>query len=109
MTPPCMIMLTESLTEARLIHMQKNGIARILEENPTIEVVIDLHRDGVADTTHLVTEVDGKSMAKVMFFNGLSYSKVNGDIAYLYNPYRDDNLAMSLQMQLLGEAYYPGF
>ena len=87
----------------------ENGIARILEENPTIEVVIDLHRDGVADTTHLVTEVDGKSMAKVMFFNGLSYSKVNGDIAYLYNPYRDDNLAMSLQMQLLGEAYYPGF
>ena len=59
----------------------ENGIARILEENPTIEVVIDLHRDGVADTTHLVTEVDGKSMAKVMFFNGLSYSKVNGDIA----------------------------
>ena len=87
----------------------ENGIARLLEENPTIEVVIDLHRDGVADTTHLVTEVDGKSMAKVMFFNGLSYSKVNGDIAYLYNPYRDDNLAMSLQMQLLGEAYYPGF
>lgn len=87
----------------------ENGIARILEENPTIEVVIDLHRDGVADTTHLVTEVDGKSMAKVMFLNGLSYSKVNGDIAYLYNPYRDDNLAMSLQMQLLGEAYYPGF
>lgn len=87
----------------------ENGIARILEENPSIEVVIDLHRDGVADTTHLVTEVDGKSMAKIMFFNGLSYSKVNGDIAYLNNPYRDDNLAMSLQMQLLGEAYYPGF
>lgn len=87
----------------------ENGIARILEDNPSIEVVIDLHRDGVADTTHLVTEVDGKSMAKIMFFNGLSYSKVNGDITYLYNPYRDDNLAMSLQMQLLGEAYYPGF
>ena len=49
----------------------ENGIARILEENPTIEVVIDLHRDGVADTTHLVTEVDGKSMAKVMFLTGL--------------------------------------
>ena len=31
------------------------------------------------------------------------------DIAYLNNPYRDDNLAMSLQMQLLGEAYYPGY
>lgn len=85
------------------------GIARILEQNPSIEVVIDLHRDGVAETTHLVTEVDGKKMSKIMFFNGLSYSRVNGDIGYLYNPFRDDNLAMSLQMQLLGEAYYPGF
>jgi stage II sporulation protein P len=63
----------------------------------------------VAETTHLVTEVDGKQMAKIMFFNGLSYSRLNGDIDYLYNPYRDDNLSMSLQMQLLGEAYYPGF
>lgn len=87
----------------------EEGIARILEENPSIEVVIDLHRDGVAETTHLLTEVDGKKMAKIMFFNGLSYSRVNGDIGYLYNPFRDDNLAMSLQMQLLGEAYYPGF
>lgn len=87
----------------------EEGIERILEENPSIEVVIDLHRDGVAETTHLLTEVDGKKMAKIMFFNGLSYSRVNGDIGYLYNPFRDDNLAMSLQMQLLGEAYYPGF
>ena len=87
----------------------EQGIESILESNPSIEVVIDLHRDGVADTTHLVTEVDGRQMAKIMFFNGLSYSKINGDIAYLNNPYRDDNLAMSLQMQLIGEAYYPGF
>lgn len=87
----------------------EEGIAKILEQNPSIEVVIDLHRDGVAETTHLVTEVDGKKMAKIMFFNGLSYSRVNGDIGYLYNPFRDDNLAMSLQMQLLGNAYYPDF
>lgn len=86
----------------------EEGIEKILDENPSIEVVIDLHRDGVAETTHLITEVDGKAMSKIMFFNGLSYSKVNGDIGYLSNPYRDDNLSMSLQMQLLGEAYYPG-
>ena len=87
----------------------ENGIEKILADNPTIEVVIDLHRDGVADTTHLLTNIDGKDMARVMLFNGLSYSKVNGDFAYLNNPYRDDNLAMSMQMQLLGEAYYPGY
>lgn len=87
----------------------EQGIESILESNPSIEVVIDLHRDGVADTTHLVTEVDGRQMAKIMFFNGISYSNVKGNINYLYNPYRDDNLAMSLQMHLIGDAYYPGF
>lgn len=87
----------------------EQGTESILESNPSIEVVIDLHRDGVADTTHLVTEVDGRQMAKIMFFNGISYSNVKGNINYLYNPYRDDNLAMSLQMHLIGEAYYPGF
>ena len=87
----------------------EQGIESILESNPSVEVVIDLHRDGVADTTHLVTEVDGRQMAKIMFFNGISYSNVKGNINYLYNPYRDDNLAMSLQMHLIGEAYYPGF
>ncbi len=87
----------------------ENGIAAILEENPSIDVVIDLHRDGVAQDTRLVTQIDGKQMAKVMFFNGISYSNAVGNIGYLKNPYRDDNLAMSLQMHLLGEAYYPGY
>lgn len=87
----------------------ENGIAAILKDNPSIDVVIDLHRDGVAQDTRLVTQVDGKQMAKVMFFNGISYSNAVGNIGYLNNPYRDDNLAMSLQMHLLGEAYYPGY
>lgn len=86
----------------------QEGIDKILKSNPSIEVVIDLHRDGVAETMHLVTQVDGKQTAKLMFFNGLSYSNINGNIDYLYNPFRTDNLAMSLQMHLLGEAYYPG-
>lgn len=86
----------------------EENVARILEENPSIEVVIDLHRDGVPETTRLVTEVNGVSMSKVMLFNGISYSKAKGDIGYLYNANRDDNLAMSLQMYLLGEEYYPG-
>lgn len=87
----------------------EQGIETILAANPDIEVVIDLHRDGVAEDTRLVTEIGGKRMAKVMFFNGISYSNAVGDIGYLNNPFRDDNLAMSLQMQLLGEAYYPGY
>lgn len=85
------------------------ALEQILAENPTIEVVIDLHRDGVADTTHLVSEVNGKQTAQVMFFNGLSRTTANGDIPYLANPYLEDNLAFSLQMKLAAEEYYPGF
>ena len=43
-------------------------ISQVLEENPSIEVIIDLHRDGVADNQRLVTEVDGKQTAKVHVF-----------------------------------------
>lgn len=93
---------------AAYTYAQEN-VEKILEKYPSIEVVIDLHRDGVDENTRLVTQVNGKPTAKIMFFNGLSYSKLNGDIDYLPNPNRDDNLAMSLQMQLLGNAYYPGF
>lgn len=85
------------------------GVRPILEEHPSIEVVIDLHRDGVGEDTHLVTEVNGKPTAQIMFFNGLSRTKDNGDITYLPNPYIQDNLAFSLQMKLAAEQMYPGF
>ncbi len=85
------------------------ALEQILAENPSIEVVIDLHRDGVADTTHLVTEVNGKPTAQIMFFNGLSRTTANGDIPYLANPYLAENLAFSFQMKLAAEEYYPGF
>lgn len=85
------------------------GVRPILEANPSIEVAIDLHRDGVAEGTHLVTEVNGKQTAKIMYFNGLSRTRTNGDIDYLYNPYIQDNLAFSLQMELASESLFPGF
>ena len=84
-------------------------IQNILAENPSIEVVIDLHRDGVAEGTHLVTEINGRPTAQIMFFNGLSRTKANGNISYLANPYIEDNLAFSLQMQIAAANKYPGF
>lgn len=84
------------------------AIQKILEENPTIEVVIDLHRDEVKEDVRLVTDVDGRPTARFMFFNGLSYNNTQGDIAYLYNPYIKDNLAFSFQAQVLANEYYPG-
>lgn len=84
------------------------AIEKILKKNPSIQVVIDLHRDGVNENTRLVTEQNGKKMAKIMFFNGLSRTTATGDIPYLKNPYIEDNLAFSFQMQLAAAEYYPG-
>lgn len=84
-------------------------IAKILAENPGIQIVIDLHRDGVGDNVHLVKEIDGKPTAQVMFFNGLSYSAKNGSIDYLPNPYIENNLALTMQMKLASDGLVPGF
>lgn len=87
----------------------RERVEQVLAENPSVEVVIDLHRDGVPEDRHLVTEVNGQPTAQIMFFNGLSYSAMNGPIEYLPNPYIGDNLAFSFQLQLASEEYYPDF
>ena len=84
------------------------AIERILAENPSIEVVIDLHRDAVAEGRKLAVNLQGRPTAQFMFFNGLSRTRKNGDISYLENPYVDDNLAFSFQAQIACNEYYPG-
>lgn len=83
------------------------AIEQVLEENPTIQVVIDLHRDAVAEGKKLVTTIDGKDYARFMFFNGICRS-TNGPITYLNNPYLKENLAFSFQSQVIAESYFPG-
>ena len=84
------------------------AIEQLLAENPSVEVVIDLHRDGVKETTHLVTDIGGKKTAQIMFFNGLSYTRKNGAIGYLENKNLQENLAFSFQMKMAALEYYPG-
>lgn len=87
-------------------------IRAILAKYPSIEVCIDLHRDGVAEGTRLVTEIDGKPCAQVMFFNGLCRLNQNGTpqpIAGLENPYVAENLAFSLQMKITADSLFPDF
>ena len=84
-------------------------LERILKENPQIQVVLDLHRDAVAEETKLVTNLQGRETAKVMFFNGLGRTKATGEISYLKNPYLQENLAFSFQMKKACDEYYPGF
>ena len=84
------------------------GLEEVLAQNPSIEVMIDLHRDEMREDVRLVTEVQGKTVARFMFFNGLSYTKERGEITSLPNPYIQENLAFAFQMKLAAEEYYPG-
>lgn len=95
-----------ALDRNRAYEMAYANVSKILEANPSIEVVIDLHRDGVDEDIRLVTDINGKQTAKIMFLNGVSRSNRNGEIAYLYNPYRNENLAFSFQMYLAGKELY---
>lgn len=83
------------------------AVQNLLDEHPSIEVTIDLHRDGVPDNVHLETEINGKKTAKIMFLNGLCRNS-NGDVNdFAQNPNLSDNLAFSLQLQLKAKAYFP--
>lgn len=85
----------------------RTSVQQILEEYPTIEVIIDLHRDGV-EGKKFVTEIDGRPTSMIMFFNGISQNEQGEALSWLENPYRQQNLAFSLQLQLKAEEQYPG-
>ena len=61
---------------------------------------------GVAESTRLVTELEGKPTARIMLLNGVSRLNTKGDIEYLHNPYRQTNLAFSFQMYVEGKKLY---
>ena len=84
------------------------AVENILQEYPTIEVIIDLHRDGV-DGQKFVTEIDGKPTSMIMFFNGISRNSQDEPLTYLANPYTQQNLAFSLQLELAAREKYPGY
>ena len=83
------------------------AVRQILDENPSIEVTIDLHRDGVPDQVRLVREINGKETAQIMFLNGLCRDSDGNVNNFAQNEYLQDNLAFSLQLQLKAKAYFP--
>ena len=101
--------LNDGFDSPLIKYFSKADFEKILAENPSIEVIIDLHRDGVSEGTHLVKEIGGRQTAQFMFFNGISFLNSTGPIAYLENPYIEQNLAFSFQMKLAADCYYPGF
>ncbi|MCL2610287.1 MAG: stage II sporulation protein P [Defluviitaleaceae bacterium] len=89
----------------------EQGVSAILEKHPSIEVIIDLHRDQAPEDVRLVQEIAGNDVARLMFFNGISRRNVDGepqDLNDLYNPYQMENLALSLQLFLTANERHPG-
>ncbi len=85
-------------------------IRQVLADNPSVEVAIDLHRDGVNENTHLVETINGKQTAQIMFFNGLCRLNQNGalnELTSLKNPYIPTNLALSFNMKKTADEMYP--
>ena len=40
------------------------GVTNLLQKYPSIQVILDVHRDGVSEQTHLVTQIEGKPTAQ---------------------------------------------
>lgn len=95
------------LDRSKAYDYAREWLEPVLEENPSIQILIDLHRDGVPEDRHLVTEINGKPTAQIMFYNGLSHTINSGDLSYLPNPYIQDNLAFSFQLEYQAALYYP--
>ena len=102
-------MKSGELDRSKAYDYAREYLEPLLEENPEIQVVIDLHRDGVSEDRHLVTEINGKPTAQILFYNGLSYTNRSGKLEYLPNPYIEDNLAFSFQLEYQAAEYYPEF
>ncbi len=96
------------LDRSRAYNYALEGISEIVNNNPSIQVILDIHRDGVKESLHLMSEVNGKPTANIMFFQGMSRTP-EALIDYLPNPNLSGNLAFTLQMQLKAARDYPGF
>ena len=82
------------------------AVRQWLEKYPQIQVVIDLHRDGV-DGKRFVVQENGRPTANLMFILGMSRTADQQDISYLPNPYIKENMAFALQLQKKAEEMAP--
>lgn len=79
-------------------------VKRILKENPSIKVVLDIHRDAIQPDANTmvapVTKINGKSCAQVMIISGCDNGKFN-------MPNYMENLKFSASLQRSMEKNYP--
>ena len=86
-------------------HSRKT-ISKILEENPQIQVVLDIHRDSITrdngEKIKPVNTISGKKAAQLMIITGAEEGKVEDFPDWEYN------LRFALQLQRKCETMYPG-
>ena len=84
----------------------RESITQIMAENPSIQVVIDVHRDAIkqSDGTRIkpTAEINGKKAAQIMMIAGCEDGKVTDF------PRWEENLTFALQLQKTAETDYPG-
>lgn len=84
----------------------KAAVERYLKANPTIRVVLDLHRDAIYQdaTTHVkpTVTVDGKKAAQVMIIVGLKNTKA------VPNTHTAENLSFGVRLQQALHQTHPG-
>jgi stage II sporulation protein P len=69
----------------------------LLQDNPSLKLLIDLHRDGLPpNVSKATTKIDGKEVGKVMIVIGQK------------NPHWKKNVEIAQEMISLGEDKYPG-
>ncbi len=81
-------------------------VEKILKENPTIQIVLDVHRDAIyySDTSHCkpTAEINGRKAAQIMIITG-------AEEGYIKNfPNWEDNLRFALCFQKTAEDSFPG-
>ncbi|MDR1150428.1 MAG: stage II sporulation protein P [Clostridiales bacterium] len=89
--------------------MEEN-VNNIIKNNPSIEISIDIHRDGVDSKKNMSINLNEKRTAKLMLVNGLCRLKKDNKlekIDYLSNKYIENNLAFSFKFQVLANKIYP--
>ena len=83
----------------------RDNISKILRENPSIQIVIDLHRDSITrkDGTKVktVTEIDGKKVAQIQITAGCENGIVTGF------PNWEKNLTFAIHLQNALALSYP--
>ena len=80
----------------------RKTIQNAIQNNKRIGLAIDVHRDALGDLTNGPTvEINGQKVARLMLVMGVGTNNYS-------NEFWEDNLALALQIQKLGEEMYPG-